>query len=304
LARLFFVLPCDTTLYNRFHVQLDEIKNSLLGPEHIVEQVDIFMRVSGVQPKDLVSVAVDAMAMTPERSSVGAKSSDYMFVIYAQPLDRRSKCFPVHVVQNPSGEAKKVVQNAVDAVCAALVTRGIVPKSVCSDGDACFNARHHAFFKKWYLAFLQNGDCGLEAALQIARRETKIPVGDFLHMWKNFCNKVKNHPVTLCPESTDDLITCEDLRSMLDLGSVLTDVTSIGKMRDSYALQLFSWLNCVKCVQNGNTAATMCLLPWTLQEEVIRSPALTRENRLKKAILNFDLLTHFSVWLFFRALMV
>jgi hypothetical protein len=216
-----------------------------------------------------------------------------MFVIYAQPLDRRSKCFPVHVIQNPSGQAKKVVQDAVDAVCSALVAKGIVPKYVCSDGDACFNARHHAFFRKWYLAFLRNGDRGLEAALEIARRETKIPVGDFLHMWKNFCNKVKNHPVTLCPESTDDLITCEDLRSMLDLGSVLTDKTSIGKMRDSYALQLFSWLNCVKCVQNGNTAATMYLLPWTLQEEVIRSPELTREDRLKKAILNFEVLNHY-----------
>jgi hypothetical protein len=48
------------------------------------------MELSGVQEDDVVSVAIDTMAMNLDRSCLAAKSSDYMFVYYAQPLDRRS----------------------------------------------------------------------------------------------------------------------------------------------------------------------------------------------------------------------
>jgi hypothetical protein len=36
----------------------------------------------------------------------------------------------------------------------------------------------------------------------------------------------------------------------------------------------------------------MYLMPWTLQEEVLRSPRLGREERLVKAVLAFKLLLH------------
>jgi hypothetical protein len=60
-------------------------------------------------------------------------------------------------------------------------------------------------------------------------------------------------------------------------------------MRDSYALQLFSLGNCLSGMQQQHDLALLDLLPWALQQEVIRSPRLKREDRLEKAVLSFYL---------------
>jgi hypothetical protein len=39
----------------------------------------------------------------------------------------------------------------------------------------------------------------------------------------------------------------------------------------------------------------MYLIPWAIQEEVVRNPALSLDERLMKAILNFKLLLHYFV---------
>jgi hypothetical protein len=124
------------------------------------------------------------------------------------------------------------------------------------------------------------------------RHQTRIPVGDFLHIWKSFCNKVKNHPVTLNPESVQTLVHRTQLQRILRLGSALIDCSPIGNTRDSYALQLFSLANCAKLIDANEPIALLYLLPWALQEEVIRSSSLDRAERLSKAILSFKILRH------------
>jgi hypothetical protein len=56
------------------------------------------------------------------------------------------------------------------------------------DGDSGYNKRHHEFFKNWFFAHLTGG---LSAALDVIAGEDMIPVTDFLHLLKDFCNKVK-----------------------------------------------------------------------------------------------------------------
>jgi hypothetical protein len=290
LAYSFLPLPSESTISRRFNPLIAEHEKLLKDIANLESRVDLFIKLSGVKKNAAVSVAVDAMAMSPDRSCLAAKSSDYLFVFYAQPLDRRDKCFPLHIHQGKSGQAKDEVQKLLDRVCAALSARGLNVRYVCSDGDAGYNKRHHEFFKKWYLALLRGG---LLAALNAIHTETKMPVSDFLHMWKNFCNKVKNHPVTICPELPDDFITCEDLEVLLGLGGTLSDKSSIGRMRDSYPLQLFSFDNCARCAEEGDHLSLLYLLPWALQEEVIRNPDLTRQERLEKAVLSFHFLVHY-----------
>jgi hypothetical protein len=290
LAHHFLPLPCDSTIYLHYGDTLKAMKKNLASEETIVNQAQEFMRISGVQPGDVVSVAVDAMAMAPDRVCLAAKSSDYLFVYYAQPLNRSNKCMALHMFKGNSGSAVADVQKRLELICHVLTELGVQVKFVCSDGDPGHNKRHHAFFMKWHRAFLKGG---LAAALDVAASEEMIPVTDFLHLLKNFCNKVKNHPVTICPELPDDIITCEDLEWVLQLGNALNDRSSIGRMRDSYALQLFALKNCCDCMQKDNDIGLMYLLPWALQEEVIRSPTLSRPERLEKALLSFDLLVHY-----------
>jgi hypothetical protein len=76
-------------------------------------------------------------------------------------------------------------------------------------------------------------------------------VSDFHHLLKNYLNKVENHPVVICPESSEDLVTCEDFQALFDLSNPLSDKSSIGRMRDAYALKLFSLANCADCMEKG-----------------------------------------------------
>jgi hypothetical protein len=293
LARLFMQLPCGKTVYNRYKGRMQEAKSGLSQLANLDAQIDTFIEMNKLPQNgtERVSVAVDAMAMTPDRSNLPRKNADYSFVIYGQPLNRNYRCLPLHVITAKSGNATKSVQKVVDEVCTRLANRGLIVKYLCTDGDAGYNDYHREFFAEWYMRFL---DGGLSAALDYASAHTKLPVGDFLHLWKLFCNRVKNHPVTMSPEfRVDFTITANSLDTILNLGAALRDRSSIGKMRDSYALQLFSLENCLKCLQEDQTNELMYLLPWALQEEVLRNPTLTREQRFEKAVLSFEILLHY-----------
>jgi hypothetical protein len=237
----------------------------------------------------LIAISVDAIAFEANGGYLPSAGSKNVFVIYAQPLDRSFTCFPIHVMPHSSGRATEPVQTAIDSACTALTDGPLIVKYICADGDSCHRKRHAEFFLDWYPVLINRG---LQAALEHIRHQTRIPVGDFLHIWKSFCNKVKNHPVTLNPESTETLVDLPQLQRILRLGSALTDCSSVGKMRDSYALQLFSLLNCAELIEANELSAMLYLLPWALQEEVIRSPMLNREDRLTKAILSFKILRH------------
>jgi hypothetical protein len=197
---------------------------------------------------------------------------------------------PLHVIKAKSGSANETVQLGIDNVCWRLEERGFNVKYVCSDGDAGYNTRHAEFFDKWFPEFCANG---LPAALLRIDGEKKIPVSDFLHLWKLWLARVKNHPLTLSPDSLDHLLTGDDFQEILKLGSALKDKSSIGKMRDAYALQFFSMKNCLKCLQGEHLTQFMYLLPFTLQEDVIRNTDLSRTERLAKAVLSFRLLVHY-----------
>jgi hypothetical protein len=291
LARLFMHLPCQKTVYNKYKRTMKDTKSGLSDLQNLDRQIDTFIGMNHLPNEEPVSVAVDAMAMSPDRAYLPGKNADYSFVIYGQPLNRQYRCLPLHVIPAKSGNATKDVQKVVDEVCERLTNRGLVVKYLCSDGDAGYNDYHRKFFEEWYVQYL-NG--GLEEALAYARTHTKLPVGDFLHLWKLFCNRVKNHDVTLTPDTPGPFsLSGDTLEMILNLGAALRDRSSIGKMRDSYPLQLFSLESCLKCLQEDRPNELMYLLPWALQEEVIRSPTLTRQERLDKAVLSFEILIHY-----------
>jgi hypothetical protein len=63
-------------------------------------------------------------------------------------------------------------------------------------------------------------------------------------------------------------------------------------MPDCYALKLFCSSNFLKCFERGMLHELMDLIPWTLQEEVMTSPRLERQERLLKVLLTLKLLLH------------
>jgi hypothetical protein len=290
LVRQFIPLPCERTIHTAFQSRKEKVGSQLINIGEVREQIQLFLDTTGLPEGSVVSVAVDAMAMNPDRSYLPTKQSEYAFVVFVQPLNRRYRCLPLHVRQHVSGQATPDIRQAVTTVCDVLSAAGLIVKYKCADGDKGHNKAHEEFFNQWY-ALLKSD--GLQAVIDFVCNATNIPVSDFLHLLKNFCNKIKNHAVVLSPDSLANIVTCEELQNILELGRVLTDKSSTAKMRDSYALKLFSLTNCFKCIESESLMELMYLLPWALQEEVFRSPGLSRQERLDKAILSFKLLLHY-----------
>jgi hypothetical protein len=201
LARRFLLLPCDAIIYCHYRFSLARPEKHLQLPSSTENQFDLFMRLSDIQEGEVVSVAVDAMAMTPDhRPFIAAKSGDYLFLDYAQPLSRSKRCLVLRVLHDNSGKAGNKVQLTLNNFCKSLSDRNTEVRYACSDGDSSYNKRHYDFVMKWHPVRLQG--C-LMAAREVVGNETIIPVPGFPHLSRNFCNKIKNHPVTICPELPD-----------------------------------------------------------------------------------------------------
>jgi hypothetical protein len=139
--------------------------------------------------------------------------------------------------------------------------------------------------------FLEGGSVAALDHMSIWKRR---PVGDFLHIWKLLCNRVKHHCVTLGPDSREQFsLTEADLNNLLNLGNIFTDKSSISKMRYAYVLPPFSLKNCAACLRKARMSELMYLLPCALQDEVLRSPRFERNERLAKAVLSFKFLLHY-----------
>jgi hypothetical protein len=189
-----------------------------------------------------------------------------------------------------SGLATGPVQEPLDDVARSVTEHRFMVKCFCADGDSRHHRRHLEYFHQWHSILIARG---LSSRLHGLADDIRIPVRDCLHIRKTYCNKIKNHPGTLIPRSADAAIRVDDVQSLLQLQPALSDEFTAGKMRDSYALQLFWWSNCLECFERAMLHEFMYLIPWTLQEEVMRSPRRERQECLLKALLAFQLLLHY-----------
>jgi hypothetical protein len=86
-AAILKVLNGDPTASVREITQEAKLSASTIFYEPNIEaQIDLFMRVSGIEPHGVIPVAVDAMTLSYERPCLSAEASDYLFVFYVQSL--------------------------------------------------------------------------------------------------------------------------------------------------------------------------------------------------------------------------
>jgi hypothetical protein len=65
----------------------------------------------------------------------------------------------------------------------------------------------------------------------------------------------------MSPDSFEAVLDTENLESILQLGPALLDKSWVARMRDLYALQLFSYANSLKCLESDYMNEVMYLIP-------------------------------------------
>jgi hypothetical protein len=126
--------------------KLKDAESALSNIEKLDGQIATFIKMNQMPEHGPVSVAMDAVAMTHDRSYLPGKNVDYSFVIYSQPLDRNDRCLPLHVVMGDSRQATPDLRKVVDEVCARLSQRGLVVKYLCTHGNPGYSEYHKKIF--------------------------------------------------------------------------------------------------------------------------------------------------------------
>ena len=146
-----------------------------------------------------------------------------------------------------------------------------------TDGDSGLHSKHKEFFEKYILGYNYNSFSDLVYHIYqslIDNNELHVPIADPLHIFKNLRARLINHKLAITKRNDNDLaiVDINVIRSILNLKKVLDDETQIGKMRDSYAVKLFTLANIVKLIKHEQYSAALLFFPYCFWVAAIYSP--------------------------------
>ena len=224
------------------------------------------------------SVLYATLAGNAAVMSSDGENSENLYCLQVLPLDPKYKTTPVHFHIFPKGAAPRSLLNLFQESKNEIEATGKIKVIFfATDGETTTNAWHVEKFEK----LIKNDlDQPFEVVVEKAMREFPWPVSDVLHLLKCARSHLLNHLICLFPSSMT-CINFELMEKALDLGRVLSDKSKEGRMKDGYALSLFSWESFIKLYEETRNDGVYYLLPFTLLNEAIRAEYLKREERLQ-----------------------
>lgn len=244
-------LPSVTTLKRRFNSEVLEEERHM---ERISSIKNIFLRQEKLllnKCKDELSkieccLAVDAFCVTNlvkgDDNKKLANKEKYAFLFLINPLDSTEKPFIIHIYFCNTGNAGCYVDMVIDYIVKISSETRFNIKYVSTDGDT-----HYSFRYKNQIVFQKGSDISTyENVRSIISCSSTLFVGDSLHLLKNFRSRILNNNIVINPFIKSASFNALTLNNILEIGPPLTDLSSIGRMRDSYPIQLFNFRQCSK----------------------------------------------------------
>jgi hypothetical protein len=275
--RTYLPLPHRTTLWRHYQPRIE------LQEEYLSEIPKIPLILGGRVPFQIATIAVDAVSLDNVflsdreiKSSIPQPS--HAFVYECLPLTTDERCFPIHVLPALSGNATDTQTTAGDAIVNVLsnLNPPVRVLFIATDGDKGYDRKYESQFNVWFPKYR---DHGLTACLESLRSIAPFYLGDFLHLTKNVRSRLLGYIPVLRVGAVKIQVRWAVMEQHLHLGPVFSDVSSAGKMRDSYPIALFRLrhvrtLFCKSCVGEA-----VYLLPWTLAMVSFRSAAISKKTR-------------------------
>lgn len=273
LMREVYILPTIDSLDKHFGDEEKHIRKLLKDVSSIPKLIDIYKKLYNVPDNLECIVSIDAASLDRPNK----KGHSFVFILYLQPIDPKFKCFPIHIHSKCNGRCDPDIINLIEEVNGLLQSSGIFVKAIASDGDSGYNDKANETFKKYINIFKKDG---FYAAVEyIMQSKETFFISDLLHIVKLARKRIIKGPITISA-SLKSKFTRESLESILQLGLVLTDESSLSFMKDYYPLKLFSFSNTLKLYENGKYDEFLYFLPFTLWIESVMSPSLTKRSRL------------------------
>ena len=318
VLRQLLKLPAISSLYRHFGFRLNEIRGELTSLEQIDQVIGQVrdeitrLQIQGAAVNPRFTLAVDAFAFrsfagsplglpgcqqskqqTEVLSERGVKYNNaFLFLLISH--DYRIPVKVVHISAQTSGSYSKTIASVTEQIIGCCHMKDLRVWCRATDGDPGVSSEHNRF----YLNHIHGKSSNFETLIRRIHRwlsaddSVWIPISDPLHVFKNVRSHILRHHIVLYANAS--VVNIDGMRSVLDLGSALTDESQLGKMRDCYVISLFTFSNVAKLLQEKEYANASILFPFACWASCIFSPSLDLKFRLFLVELSFQML---SDWL-------
>lgn len=201
-----------------------------------------------------------------------------MYTFIAMPLSKELKTSPVYICPCNSGTSSPEIVDDFNLISQKLEKNGFDVKFWATDGDKAFDQIHQEWFKKVNEVFLK--DISFRDKILLLKNYKRIPVSDPYHLLKNGRAHLLNHPIML-DNVKMKCVNVSLLQEAVKLGLVISDKSSIGAMKDSYIIKLFSWETFIKLLQAQRFDGALYIAPFMFMLHVIKSETLNKSDRFE-----------------------
>lgn len=262
-VKQFLPLPCKNTIQKEFGTIKKQYSEFICDINRISDIVSIFTKEcdENKDTKEIVEHEIDVTISTDAFSIEPFKDDKYMFIFECLPLSGILPTFPLHLRAVKNGSATNLIDSRITEIFLKLKNCHIKSRFLVTDGDPYWNKKHENYFQEWYKTFQSEG---LSAILKPDNSNNIAPLADFLHLMKQFRNKLVNNTITLDTNTLNHVITGKTIDETLKLGKALLDNSGASKMMDCYPLQLFELKNVIKLLEFEKYDEALYLLPHTL----------------------------------------
>lgn len=280
--------PSHSKIYKCIQTKLPLIIDGLKNDKPLLIPHPTIKKCISSQISMPIVLGIDALCVvaTSKYNRIPIKNL-YSFTIYIQPFSIEDKCLPIRIIEKENGIGNSEIVDLLAETSGVLKTYGFNVKFNSYDGDRCYNTPHKLFFDL-YENFLLEDD--LEGAINKVKDRTDIPIGDYLHIFKNQRTRFRKCNIAL-DKNGEFAFSIEDLKDSLGHNNkYLNDDSFLSTMRDSLALELFDMMNVLFLFQKENIVLAMALLPMSLFHFAMRSQNVPLYSRVYALCLSLWLL--------------
>ena len=242
----------STTEIKRFIKPLkDELTHTINNIDEIHKVIDLVYPNLGPGEPMYATLAGDAAQVYDMKKSINL----YCFELL--PLSSNFPVTPIHFKLLPKGSAPASIKKLYTDIISILEAKNIKVLFIATDGEKALDTVHNEFFDKYIKSILNQE---FEKIIEAISSEEYIPLSDMLHLLKNARAHLLNHRLYVDPSN----LICVNKALMdeaLEFSKCLTDTSREGKMKDGYAIELFSWKTLVELYLHGRNEAAFFELP-------------------------------------------
>lgn len=291
----FFTIPYKLTLLNHYRKSVEIWKKYLLNIKEIPNICNWFWKEYSLENNYCLDVVlgIDAMSMEPLEVDIhgASKGDNSTFLFHILPLRPKFKSFPIHLCPFSKSNADNVIKSKIFQIKKELREQNVNVKYIATDSDPGYYIYHSELIEKWFPVFCQKG---IDAAIDVYEKQDNLFISDFLHLLKNARSRIINCIVSISPDGSA-AFNANDLNSVLNIGMSLTDLSSTGKMKDLYPLQIFTIENYIKLINCRKFNMAFFILPYALWNNAIRNPGMSAQMRLDFLTCCIDIFSYHKI---------